>query len=152
MVVLGIETSCDETAVAVLEDGLVRSNLVASQVRLHAEYGGVVPELAARAHLQNLPELARLALREAGVEPPALDLVAATRGPGLPTALRVGWRFAQAVAFSLDRPIQAVHHHEGHLFSPWFEGAPLRWHAAAFEPHVALVVSGGHTLLVDVPA
>lgn len=152
MVVLGIETSCDETAVAVLQDGVVRSNLVASQVRLHAAYGGVVPELAARAHLQRLPGLARLALKEAGVEPAGLDVVAATRGPGLPTALRVGWCFAQAVAFSLDRPLHAIHHHQGHLYSPWFEGQPLRWNPEAFEPHVALVVSGGHTLLVDVPA
>jgi N6-L-threonylcarbamoyladenine synthase len=154
MIVLGVESSCDETSVAVARDGVIRANAVASQVALHAEYGGVVPELASRAHLKNLLPLARLALRDAGVTPAELDAFAATRGPGLPSALRVGWRFTQAAAFALGKPCLAVHHHEAHLYSPWLVpagDAPFRADWDAFQPNVALIVSGGHTLLVDVP-
>lgn len=154
MVVLGIESSCDETSVAVARDGVVAANLVSSQVALHAEYGGVVPELATRAHLKQLLPLARLALKEAGLSLEAVDGLAATRGPGLPAAILVGWRFAQAAAYALGKPCLAVHHHEAHLYSPWIAaGEDGRWRAEleAFEPNVSLIVSGGHTLLVDVP-
>lgn len=151
MTVLGVETSCDETSVAVVREGRVLANVVSSQVQLHADYGGVVPELAARAHLKNLPPLARLALREAGVRIDEIDAFAATRGPGLPMALLVGWRFAQATAFARGRPCVAIHHHEAHLFSPWITGKPPRADFDPFEPNVSLIVSGGHTMLVDVP-
>ncbi len=149
---LAIESSCDETSVAVVHAGEVRSCLVSSQIQLHAEYGGVVPELATREHLRHLLPLARQALAEAGVTTRELDAVAATRGPGLPSALLVGLKAAQAVAFALRRPFLGVNHHEAHLYSPWVSGAPPRAAFDAFEPNVALIVSGGHTLLVHVPA
>ena len=151
MIVLGIESSCDETSVALVHDGLIRGNLVSSQIRLHAEYGGVVPELATRAHLQNLLPLARLALTEAGLLPGDIDGIAATRGPGLPSALMVGWRFAQSVAFVWQKPCLAIHHHEAHLYSPWIDGDPPRALWEEFEPNVSLIVSGGHTMLVELP-
>lgn len=148
MTVLAIETSCDETSVAVVRDGVVLANIVSSQVKLHAEYGGVVPELAAREHLKNLLPVARAALARAGIEINAIDAVAATQGPGLPTALLVGWRAAQAVAFVLGKPFLGINHHEAHLYSPWISGDPPRAEFDRIEPNVALVVSGGHTLLV----
>jgi len=152
MTVLALETSCDETSVALLTDGTVRANVVASQIRLHAEYGGVVPELAAREHLRNLIPVARAAFQQAGATPADVDLVAATRGPGLPTALWIGLKAAQALAFALGRPLYGVHHHEAHLYSPWLSGQPPRTDFQAFQPHVSLIVSGGHTLLVHVTA
>ncbi|NGO40256.1 tRNA (adenosine(37)-N6)-threonylcarbamoyltransferase complex transferase subunit TsaD [Limisphaera ngatamarikiensis] len=152
MTVLAIETSCDETGVALMVNGIVRANAVASQVRLHAEYGGVVPELAAREHLRNLLPVARSAIQTAGVAPEQIDLVAATRGPGLPTALLIGLKAAQAMAFALERPFYGVHHHEAHLYSPWLADEPARLDLNRFEPHVSLIVSGGHTLLVHVEA
>lgn len=152
MTVLGVETSCDETSVAVVRDGRVLANVVSSQVKLHSDYGGVVPELAARAHLQNLPPVAQLALKQAALGIDAIEGFAATRGPGLPMALMVGWRFAQAAAFAQGRPCAPVHHHEAHLFSPWIQGTPPQADFAAFAPNVSLIVSGGHTLLVDVTA
>src|SRR5580704_4789397 len=118
MTLLAIETSCDETSVAVVRNGRVLSNLVASQVKLHAEYGGVVPELAAREHLRNLIPVAQSALDAAGVTAPQLDAVAATRGPGLPNALLVGLKAAQSMAFVLRKPFFGIHHHEAHLYSP----------------------------------
>ena len=150
MLLLAFETSCDETSAAVVRDGTLLVNIVSSQIRLHAEYGGVVPELAAREHLRNLLPVARAALEQAGVRPAALQAVAATRGPGLPTALLVGLRSAQAVAFALRVPFLGVHHHEAHLFSPWISGQPPRADFASFVPHVSLIVSGGHTMLVHV--
>ena len=152
MRVLGIETSCDETGAALAEGGAVRANALLSQVKLHSEYGGVVPELASREHLRNLLPLARAAFAEAGWTPEAVEAVAATRGPGLPGALIVGWRFAQAFAFARGIPCLGIHHHEAHLYSAWIEGSPPRAAWEAFEPNVSLIVSGGHTLLVDVPA
>ncbi|MGD0745804.1 MAG: tRNA (adenosine(37)-N6)-threonylcarbamoyltransferase complex transferase subunit TsaD, partial [Verrucomicrobiota bacterium] len=104
MTILALETSCDETGAAVVGNGRVLSSIVSSQVRLHAEYGGVVPELAAREHLKNLLPVARTALEEAGMQAGQLDAVAATQGPGLPTALLVGVKAAQAVAFALRKP------------------------------------------------
>jgi len=174
MTILAIETSCDETGAAVVREGRVLANVISSQIRLHAEYGGVVPELAAREHLRNLMPVAQSALQESGVLPEQLDAVAATAGPGLPTALLIGFKAAQAVAFALEKPFIGIHHHEAHLYSPWIRpgavpgsaGVPpastLRagetpalpvansWFAdfSAFEPNVSLIVSGGHTLLV----
>jgi N6-L-threonylcarbamoyladenine synthase len=150
MPLLAIETSCDETSAAVVHHGRVLSNVVSSQITLHAEYGGVVPELAAREHLRNLLPVAREALRQAEVTPDQLDAVAATQGPGLPSALMVGLKAAQAIAFVLRRPFLGVHHHEAHLYSPWIKGPPLTADFSALQPNVSLVVSGGHTLLVHV--
>jgi len=147
---LAFESSCDETAAAVVHDGKVLSSVVSSQVRLHAEYGGVVPELATREHLRNLLPVAREALAKAEVAVDALDAVAATRGPGLPAALKAGWTSAQALAFALGKPVVGVHHHEAHLYSPWISGDPLRSGFDAMPAHVSLIVSGGHTLLVHV--
>ncbi len=148
MKILAIETSCDETSVALIENGAILANEVASQISLHEEYGGVVPELATREHLRNLVPVSRAAFRRSRLEPDQLDAVATTRGPGLPNALVVGYQFGQAAAFALNRPFLGVHHHEAHLYSPWIGGEPLRADFKRFEPNVSLIVSGGHTLLV----
>ncbi|MGO8765440.1 MAG: tRNA (adenosine(37)-N6)-threonylcarbamoyltransferase complex transferase subunit TsaD, partial [Limisphaerales bacterium] len=150
MTLLAIETSCDETSVAVVCDGKICSNAVSSQIALHAEYGGVVPELAAREHLKNLPPVARAALREAGIAAAEINAVAATQGPGLPTALLVGFKAAQAMAFALRQPFIGINHHEAHLYSPWITGDPPAANFDAFQPNVSLIVSGGHTILVRV--
>ncbi|HVY70008.1 MAG TPA: tRNA (adenosine(37)-N6)-threonylcarbamoyltransferase complex transferase subunit TsaD [Verrucomicrobiae bacterium] len=150
MTVLAFETSCDETSAAIVRGGQVLSNVVSSQVRLHAEYGGVVPELATREHLRNLPVVAREAMTQAGVSVAHIDAIAATRGPGLPSALMIGWEAAQAFAFSLRKPVIGVHHHEAHLYSPWISGQPPVAQFDLFQPNVSLIVSGGHTLLVHV--
>ena len=142
MTIFAIETSCDETGVAVVRDGKILSNVVSSQVKLHAEYGGVVPELAAREHLRNLIPVAKSALDEAGISAEQLDAVAATQGPGLPNALLVGFKAAQAVAFALNKPFVGINHHEAHLYSPWIG------QLEKFQPNVSLIVSGGHTMLV----
>src|SRR5580658_2331220 len=141
MTLLAIETSCDETSAAIVRDGSILSNVISSQTALHAEYGGVVPELAVREHLRNLMPVTRQALSEAGVAAADLDAVAATRGPGLPNALLAGLKTAEALAFSLRKPILGVHHHEAHLYSPWIVGDPPRADFAHFEPSVSLVVS-----------
>lgn len=146
--VLGIETSCDETAAAVVEDGrLVRSSLIASQHDLHAEFGGVVPEIASRAHAERITPMIRAALREAGVERSALDAVAVGNRPGLIGSLLVGLSAAKALAWSLGRPLVGVDHVEAHLYAPLLEDARgfagLR-DAGAF-PALGLVVSGGHS-------
>jgi N6-L-threonylcarbamoyladenine synthase len=152
MTLLAIETSCDETSAAVVRDGRVLSSAVSSQIKLHAEYGGVVPELAAREHLRNLIPVVQTALREAGVQPVQLDAVAATQGPGLPMALLVGFKAAQAIAFTLRKPFVGINHHEAHLYSPWIAnvGGALAADFTAFQPNVSLIVSGGHTMLVKV--
>lgn len=152
MTVLAIETSCDETGVAVVRNGTVLSSLISSQIRTHAEYGGVVPELATREHLRNLPSLTRLALESANVRPADIDLIAATRGPGLPGALLVGLKFAQGFAYALGLPFLGINHHEAHLYSAWVRGNPARAEFEVFRPNVSLIVSGGHTLLVHVRA
>ena len=152
MTLLALETSCDETSAAVVRDDRVLSNVVSSQIELHAEYGGVVPELATREHLKNLPPVTGAALREAGVRAGELDAIAATQGPGLPAALMVGLKAAQAMAFALGKPFVGINHHEAHLYSPWIGGEPLRAQFEEFEPNVSLIVSGGHTLLVQVEA
>jgi N6-L-threonylcarbamoyladenine synthase len=150
MILLAIETSCDETSVAVVSGGKILSNAVSSQTQLHAEYGGVVPELAAREHLRNLMPVAKTALREAGVKPEQLDAIAATQGPGLAIALLVGFKAAQAMAFALRKPFIGINHHEAHLYSPWITGGSgtLAADFAAFQPNLSLIVSGGHTMLV----
>ncbi len=150
MAVLAFETSCDETSVAVVHQGRILSNVVSSQVGLHAEYGGVVPELAAREHLRNLIPVARTALQEAEMTVEQIEAVAATQGPGLPSALMVGLKAAQAAAFVLRRPFVGIHHHEAHLYSPWVGGTPPKADFSQFEPNVSLIVSGGHTMLIHV--
>jgi tRNA N6-adenosine threonylcarbamoyltransferase len=148
MTILAIETSCDETGVAVVRDGKVLSNVISSQTKLHAEYGGVVPELAAREHLRNLIPVAKSALREAGISTEQLDAVTATQGPGLPNALLVGFKAAQAVAFALQKPFFGINHHEAHLYSPWISGELGVADFSKFQPNISLIVSGGHTMLV----
>jgi N6-L-threonylcarbamoyladenine synthase len=150
--VLGIETSCDDTACAVLDgEGRVLASVVSSQLAAHRPYGGVVPEIASREHLSNWPVVSAEALSRAGLSMPDVDLVAATRGPGLVGALLVGLSIGKAVAFALDRPFHAVHHLEGHLFSPFLpppsEPGPAVPPPARF---TGLVVSGGHTSLFGV--
>ncbi len=147
---LALETSCDETSAAVIHDGRVLSSVVSSQIKLHSEYGGVVPELAAREHLRNLMPVTTTALNEAGITADQLEAIAATRGPGLPHALMTGFKSAQAMAFALRKPFLGIHHHEAHLYSPWVSGKPLAADFSAFEPNISLIVSGGHTMLVHV--
>ena len=142
MRVLGIETSCDETGVAVYDTALpgaagLRAHAVYSQIALHAEYGGVVPELASRDHVRKLLPLVRQTLAEAGLGTADLDGVAYTAGPGLVGALLVGAGTARALAWALDVPAVAVHHMEGHLLAPLMEDDPPE------PPFVALLVSGG---------
>ncbi len=150
MTLLAFETSCDETSVAIIRNGTVLSNCVSSQIALHAEYGGVVPELATREHLRNLLPVARTALHDAKISIPDLDAVAATRGPGLPSALMIGLKAGQALAFSLRKPFLGINHHEAHLYSPWTSGTPLRAAFDELQPNISLIVSGGHTMLVHV--
>ncbi len=141
---LGIETSCDDTSVAVLEDGrTLRSHLIATQ-DVHRLYGGVVPELASRAHLLNLPRLTRSALEEAGIAARDLTGVAVTRAPGLVGSLVVGVAYAKALGLGLGIPVTGVNHIEAHLHAGILE------HGDSPYPAVALVVSGGHTELVEV--
>src|SRR5437867_3405159 len=139
MLLLALETSCDETSAAVVRDGTVLANVVSSQFQLHAEYGGVVPELATREHLRNLLPVTHAALREAGVTPSQVEAFAATRGPGLPNALMTGFTAAQAMAFASRRPFLGIHHHEAHLYSPWFGGPPPLADFAALDPNVSLI-------------
>ncbi len=148
--IFAIETSCDETSAAVVQGGKILSNIVSSQTQVHAEYGGVVPELATREHLHNLPTVVRRALDTAGVQASDLSAVAATRGPGLPNALLAGYNCGQGLAFALRVSFTGIHHHEAHLYSPWVTGAVADFDA--FEPNVSLIVSGGHTILVHVRA
>lgn len=138
--ILGIETSCDETGIAVLEDGRILANEVASQVAVHAEFGGVVPEIASRQHTRCISQLTERALAAAGDAP--IDAVAATIGPGLMGSLLVGVNFGKALAYAWGVPFVPVHHLEGHIFSAFLGENPPEW------PFLALVVSGGHTSLV----
>ncbi len=150
MLILAIETSCDETSAAVVRDDVILSTVVSSQIKLHEEYGGVVPELATREHLRNLTPVVNETLAKAGVKASELTAVAATQGPGLPNALMIGFRAAEAMAWSLGVPFLGVNHHEAHLYSPWIEGEPSRARFDLFQPNVSMIVSGGHTMLVDV--
>lgn len=146
---LGIETSCDETGVALVEEraGRIRvvGALLTSQVNRHRPFGGVVPELAVREHARNLPLLVTRLLEEAGLRPQDLRGIAVTQGPGLASSLLVGNAYARALAASLDLPVFGINHLEGHLFSPFLEGdGPIPF------PFLGLIVSGGHTLLAAV--
>ena len=143
-IVLAIETSCDETATSILRGhSQVLAHRVASQAAIHAKYGGVVPEVASRNHLAILPGLVHDALAEAGVSAGQIDAFAATTGPGLAAALLVGVSAAKGLALGAGKPFLAVNHLEGHLLSPFFGESVI-------PGHVALIVSGGHTLLFDV--
>ena len=144
---LGIETSCDETSAAILRgETEVLANLVYSQAELHAQYGGVVPEVASRDHVRKLPYLVREAVETVAVSFSDLSLIAATRGPGLVGPLLVGLSHGKGMAFGLEIPFIGVNHLEGHIFAH-------RLHAPEVEPpFMALIVSGGHTTLIDVPA
>jgi len=147
--ILGIETSCDETSVALLErDGNVRVNLIASQIARHQPFGGVVPEIASREHLQHLFPLVTRALADAGAEWTDVDSIAVTAGPGLIGALLVGVAGAQGLAYGLGIPLMAVNHLEGHIYSPYLrtagESIPLP------ERFLSLVISGGHSAIYDV--
>ena len=147
--VLGIETSCDETSAAVIEgagDAVSLRSLVILSQDVHRVFGGVVPEIASRAHLTSLVPVAEQALREAEVGIADLDAVAVTNGPGLVGALLVGVSFGKALAFAADLPLVGVHHMEGHLFATALE------HRDAVPPFTGLLVSGGHTMLLDVEA
>ena len=144
-IILAIETSCDETAVAVLAGGRdLLASEIASQSAMHAQYGGVVPEVASRSHLTQLQPLIARALASAQLDIEKIDAFAATSGPGLATSLMVGASAAKGLSISLRKPFLAVNHLEGHLLSPFF-GKEIR-------PCVGLVVSGGHTLLVEIEA
>ena len=143
MIVLGVETSCDETSAAVVRDGALLSNVVSSQA-VHAKYGGIVPELASREHIKGVIPIIRAALTEAAITTTDLDAAAATQGPGLIGALLVGLHAAKGIAIAQEIPFIPVNHIEAHMFSPFIEGE-----APAF-PYLALVVSGGHTLLVRI--
>jgi N6-L-threonylcarbamoyladenine synthase len=146
VITLGIETSCDETAVAIVEDGFtVRTNLIARQEHLHERFGGVVPEVAARAHVEALNPLLAQALDEAGLDHGDLDGVAVTVGPGLVGALLVGMAAAKAISLATRRPLVGVNHLEAHYWANFLE------HGKPEPPYVALIVSGGHTMLVSVP-
>ena len=145
MLVLGLESSCDETAAAVVEDGkTVHSDVVASQFDIHARYGGVVPELASRAHIVNVVPVLRAALDQANVTLDDIDGIAVTSGPGLVGALLVALQTAKAVAYARGLPVIGVHHLEGHLSAVFLEPDPPPF------PHLALVVSGGHSSLIEV--
>lgn len=145
MYTLAIESSCDETAAAVLQDCKVQSSIIASQIEIHRKTGGVVPEVASRNHLQQLRPVLEQALKQANITPQELDCIAATSGPGLASSLLVGHTSAKALALALNKPFMAINHLEGHLLSPFLE----QQHIPA---HLALIVSGGHTMLVDVAA
>jgi N6-L-threonylcarbamoyladenine synthase len=149
MLVLGIETSCDETSAAVVSgsgDAVEQRSLVILSQDVHRIFGGVVPEIASRAHVTAIAPVVSQALREANIELPDVDVIAVTNAPGLVGALLVGVSYAKGLALGAGKPIIGVHHMEGHLFAQSLE------HANAVPPFTALLVSGGHTLLVDVPA
>ncbi len=148
MLILGIESSCDETSAALVEDGArILSNVVASQVATHAEYGGVVPELASREHLRAIVPIVRQAFAKAGRRYGDVDAVAVTAGPGLVGSLLVGLTYAKAMALSLGKPLIGVNHLEGHIHSVLLERRTRGEPDPEF-PALALIVSGGHTLLV----
>ncbi|MFL6227789.1 MAG: tRNA (adenosine(37)-N6)-threonylcarbamoyltransferase complex transferase subunit TsaD [Pyrinomonadaceae bacterium] len=146
MLVLGIESSCDETAAAVVRDGRVMvSSVISSQIDIHKRFGGVVPELASREHLDKIVPVVEEALARAGVEARDVDGIAVTQGPGLVGSLLVGLSYAKAMAYALAKPLVGVNHIEGHIYSVVFENPPIEY------PAFALVVSGGHTNLFLVP-
>jgi len=144
--ILGIESSCDETAAAVIEGGnRVLSNIIASQVATHRQFGGVVPELASREHLDKIDTVVDQAFQKAGVDLKDIDGIAVTQGPGLVGSLLVGISYAKSLAYVLKKPLIGVNHIEGHIYSVVFENPPIVY------PALALVVSGGHTTLFLMP-
>ena len=145
--ILAIESSCDETAACVMDmDGTVRSNIIASQIDIHARYGGVVPEIASRQHLLALPGVVRQALEQADVGMEHIDGFGVTYGPGLSGALLCGVNYAKGLAYAMDKPLLGVHHMEGHILANHVTHRDLE------PPYMCLVVSGGHTMLIHVPA
>lgn len=152
MIILGIETSCDDTAISILREEqntlTVLSGVISSQIKLHAEWGGVVPNLAAREHLKNILPLLELALREAKISPAQIDLIATTQGPGLIPALLVGTTVAKTLSFVWKKPLLGINHIEGHIYSNFIQlSAEQKIDIVRF-PALCLVVSGGHTQLV----
>lgn len=149
MNVLGIETSCDETSAAIISGGTrVLSSIVLSQIEMHAPYGGVVPEIASRSHVEHLSGVVGEAVKVSGLSWSAIDAVAVTHGPGLASSLLVGLSFAKGLAFSLKKPLCVINHIEAHIYSAFLEGEASRFEDVC--PFVALVVSGGHTSLFRV--
>jgi N6-L-threonylcarbamoyladenine synthase len=148
MITLGIETSCDETALSILEyrgqktKPIIHSELISSQINLHKEYGGVVPELAAREHLKNLPLLYSELFNKSAIDESSIESISVTAGPGLKGCLLMGYHFGEALSLALNIPLRLVHHIEGHIFSIALEVDSIS------EPFLALVVSGGHTEIV----
>ena len=146
MLVLGIESSCDETAAAVVRDGHeILSSVIASQIEMHRPWGGVVPELASREHLEKIQPIVAEALSQARVSLSDIDTIAVTQGPGLIGSLLVGVCYAKTLAYSLSIPIVGVNHIEGHVYSVIFENPPIKY------PALALIVSGGHTNIFHIP-
>jgi N6-L-threonylcarbamoyladenine synthase len=146
MLVLGIETSCDETAAAIIRDGReIVSSVIASQISVHERFGGVVPELASREHLDKIVPIVQEAFHRAKVTTGDIDGIAVTVGPGLVGSLLVGVSYAKAMAFALEKPLVGVNHIEGHIYSVAFENPPVQY------PAMALIVSGGHTNLFHIP-
>ena len=146
MLILGIESSCDETAAAVVRDGNeIVSSVISSQIDLHRPWGGVVPELASREHLEKIDPIVQQAVAEAEISLADIDAIAVTQGPGLIGSLLVGVCYAKSLAYGLDIPIAGVNHIEGHFYSVVFENPPIQY------PALALIVSGGHTNIFHVP-
>ena len=150
MKILGIESSCDECSAAIVEDGRILSHIIASQIPVHARYGGVVPELASRAHIMDIVDVFKRAFSEAGVDMGSIDGVAVTQGPGLIGSLLVGLEAAKAFAYARNIPLVGVHHTEGHLLAPLIDTTD-GMEKPEF-PFMGLVVSGGHTNLIAVHA
>src|SRR5919202_4731584 len=146
MLVLGIESSCDETAAAIVRDGReMVSSVISSQVDIHERFGGVVPELASREHLDKIVPVVDEAFARADVKPQDVDGIAVTQGPGLVGSLLVGLSYAKALAYALEKPLVGVNHIEGHIYSVVFDNPPIKY------PAFALIVSGGHSNLFLVP-
>ena len=143
MTVLAIETSCDDTSVALVRDGEVLSNIISSQP-IHNEWGGIVPELASREHVKAIGPITTVAMKDAGVSMDDVDVIAVTNGPGLPGSLLVGTQFAKGLALRAGKPLVPIHHIEAHIYSGYLEDRTLPF------PSVCLVVSGGHTSLFKV--
>ncbi|MBC7086939.1 MAG: tRNA (adenosine(37)-N6)-threonylcarbamoyltransferase complex transferase subunit TsaD [Tissierellales bacterium] len=145
MKTLAIETSCDETSIAVIEDGRkILSNIISTQIETHRKFGGVVPEIASRMHVENITKIMQIALDDAKVNLSEIDFISVTKGPGLVGALLVGVSFAKALAYSLDIPLVGVNHIEGHICANYLSYEDVE------PPFIALVISGGHTYLVEV--
>lgn len=148
-IILGIESSCDDTSAAIIRDGILLSNVIASQ-RVHEAYGGVVPELASRAHQQNIVPVVDQAIKQAGISPSDINAIAFTRGPGLPGSLHVGTAFAKGLALALDRPLVDVNHLHGHVLSHFIKD-DANTPVPSF-PFLCLLISGGNSQIVRVDA